>query len=181
MQDNLKYVVIGALVFLLVSVISIGSWVIEIKNTEIALRQRIEAQQAANKAEFDNMRKKILQNNQVSDKYKNGLIEVLTAYTEGRKVDGEQLMMKWSNEAAPTLSPELYKQLSNIIVSSRDKFTIQQKQLLDLQREYNTLINTFPNSMIFALQGTKNIEVIVVTSTDAEKAFQSGKEDDTKL
>ena len=53
--------------------------------------------------------------------------------------------------------------------------------MLDLQREYNTLINTFPNSMIFSLQGTKNIEVIVVTSTDAEKAFQSGKEDDTKL
>ena len=176
-----KYIFVGLLVFVLVSVISIGCWAIDLKNTEIALKQRIEAQQIANKAEFDNMKKKILQNNQVSDKYKQGLIDVLTAYTEGRKVDGEQLMMKWSNEAVPVMSPELYKQLSNIIVSSRDKFTIQQKQLLDLQREYNTLISTFPNSIIFTLTGIDKIEVIVITSTDADKAFETGKDDDIKL
>lgn len=181
MNDTFKYIFVGLLVFVLVSVISIGCWAIDLKNAEIALKQRIEAQQTANKAEFDNMKKKILQNNQVSDKYKQGLIDVLTAYTEGRKVDGEQLMMKWSNEAVPVLSPELYKQLSNIIVSSRDKFTIQQKQLLDLQREYNTLISTFPNSIIFTLTGIDKIEVIVITSTDADKAFETGKDDDIKL
>lgn len=181
MNDTFKYACIGLLVLIIVSTISIGSWAIGVRNTEISLRQRIEAQQTSNKAEFDNMKKKILQNNQVSDKYKNGLIEVLTAYTEGRQTDGEQLMMKWSNEAIPTLSPELYKQLSNIIVSSRDKFTLEQKQLLDLQREYNTYISTFPNSIVFSIVGTKKIEVTVVTSSETDKAFETGKDDDIKL
>lgn len=176
-----KYITISMLFLSLISVLSCCLWAACLINEEISLKQKIEAQQLATKTEFDNMKKKILQNNQVSDKYKNALIEVLTAYTEGRQVEGEQLMMKWSNEAVPTLSPDLYKQLCNIITSSRDKFTIEQKQLLDMQREYNILIQRFPNNIIFSMAGKEPIEVVIITSTSTENAYSTGKEDDLKL
>lgn len=181
MKNNTLYITIGIITFIVSFVVIVGCWTISLKNTEIALRQRIEAQQTSARTEFDNMKKKILQNNQVSDKYKNALVEVLTAYTEGRHVEGEQLMMKWSNEAVPTLSPDLYKQLSNIIVSSRDKFTMEQKQLLDMQREYNVLVQRFPNSIVFGLMDVKPIEVIVITSTATNEAYATGVDNDIDL
>ena len=181
MKDSVKYIIASVLVFVLVFFLSFGIWAVCLINEEISLKQKIDAQQIATKTEFDNMKKKILQNSQVSDKYKNALIEVLTAYTEGRHVEGEQLMMKWSNEAVPTLSPDLYKQLSNIITSSRDKFTIEQQQLLDMQREYNILVQRFPNNLVFNATGKKPIEVIIITSTATENTYKSGKEDDLDL
>lgn len=181
MTNTTKYVLTGIATFILVSAGILAFWAIDLINAEVSLHNKIIAQQEANKAEFDNMKKKIKQNTAVSDKYKDGLIEVLTAYTEGRHTDGEKLFMKWSNEAVPVLDSEMYQQLSNIITSSRDKFTSDQKQLLDLQREYNVLVNTFPNSLLFKAKGVDKIEVIVVTSTETDKAFESGKDDDTGL
>jgi hypothetical protein len=67
----------------------------------------------------------------------------------------------------------------NIIVSQRDGFKFRQKELLDLKREHDNLIDLFPSSLFVGSRG--KIDVIIVTSTRTEEAFKSGKDDDTKL
>ena len=171
----------GSILILIIGAAIVSCWSISLLNKEISLRQQIVAQQTANKVEFDTMKKKIIQNSKLSDKYKTALIEVLTAYTEGRKSDGDQLLMKWSNEAIPVLDSKLYTQLSNIITSSRDKFALEQKHLLDMKREYETFVSVFPNRFVFQLAKLEPLDVVVVTSTSTESSFETGLDDEVDL
>ena len=178
---QIKYIFISLLVivtFLIFSFITTG---ISLYNQEVALRNKIESKQEANKAIFDNTWKKIKQATQVSDKYKDGFKEVLETYTNGRKEDSKNLLMRWGNEALPNLDPSIYKQLSNIIVSSRDDFTMNQEELIDLNREHTTLISVFPNNLYFRFMGINKIDIKTVTSNKTESAFNSQKEDNVDL
>ena len=172
------YVGIGILTVALVLGGSIISTGISLYNQEIALKNQIEAKQTENKANFDNMWKKIKQTTNVSDEYKTGLVEVVKAYTEGRKDTSENMLMKWGAEAVPNFDSSIYKQLMNIIVASRDDFTLNQKELLDLNREHDTLIDTFPNNVFYRVMGVQKIKVTTVTSTRTEETFKSGIDDE---
>ena len=89
--------------------------------------------------------------------------------------------MKWSNEAIPVLDSKLYTQLSNIITSSRDKFALEQKHLLDMKREYETFVSVFPNRFVFQLAKLEPLDVVVVTSTSTESSFETGLDDEVDL
>jgi len=69
----------------------------------------------------------------------------------------------------------------NIIASSRDSWTMRQKELIDLSREHNKLLGLFPGSLVFSILGRKPIDITIVTSSKTEKAFETGKDDDTKV
>ena len=176
-----KYVLISILVFISILVVGVVGKGIGLYNQEITLKNQIVAKQEENKTSFDNMWKKIKQCTNVSDKYKDGLKEVLTAYTNGRKKESSQLLMDWTKEAIPTFDSSIYKQLNNIIVSSRDDFTLNQKQLIDLNRQHDVLLDTFPNNIYFKVMGINKININVVTSTKTEKTFEIGKEDEIDL
>ena len=176
-----KYVLISILVFISILVVGVVGKGIGLYNQEITLKNQIVAKQEENKTSFDNMWKKIKQSTNVSDKYKDGLKEVLNAYTNGRKKESSQLLMDWTKEAIPTFDSSIYKQLNNIIVSSRDDFTLNQKQLIDLNRQHDVLLDTFPNNIYFKVMGINKININVVTSTKTEKTFEIGKEDEIEL
>jgi hypothetical protein len=89
--------------------------------------------------------------------------------------------MKWGAEAVPNFDSSIYKQLNNIIVASRDDFTMNQKELIDLKREHDTLINRFPNNIYYRILGVNEIEIKVVTSTKTDKTFETGKDDEVEL
>ena len=95
------YVGIGVLAVLVVLGGSLISTGVGLYNQEVALKNQIEAKQTENKANFDNMWKKIKQTTNVSEEYKSGLVEVVKAYTEGRKDTSENMLMKWGAEAVP--------------------------------------------------------------------------------
>lgn len=176
-----KYVTIAILAFLIVTGFSLVGHGIGLYNQEIQLRNQITAKQEENKSNFDNMWKKIKQSANVADKYKDGLRDVLSAYTKGREKESNQLLMDWTKEAVPNFDSSIYKQLNNIIVSSRDDFTLNQKQLIDLNRQHDVLLDTFPNNLYYKVMGIKKIDVIVVTSTTTDNAFETAKDDDIKL
>lgn len=178
---DLKTILVGFLVVLVIVVFTTIGSVSDLYNKEITLRNQIMAKQQENKSDFDNMWKKIKQVSGVSDKYKDGFAEILTSYTSGRKSESKNMMMQWGNEAVPNFDSSMYKQLNNIIVSSRDDFTLSQKQLIDLNRAHDNLLDTFPNNIIFHILGTKKIEIKVITSTKTESSFDSGKDDDLSL
>lgn len=177
----MKEFILGFIVLVLLIGVCVFGKGVSVYNTHINLKTKIEAQQQSNEANFDTMWKKISQVSQVSDKYKDGLKEVLAAYTEGRKKESEQLLMDWTKEAIPTFDSSIYKQINNIIVSSRDDFFNNQKILIDLSRQHNQFIQKFPNNLFCGILNIQPIEIKVVTSTKTEKTFESGKEDDIKL
>ena len=84
-------------------------------------------------------------------------------------------------EAVPTFDSSIYKQINNVITSSRDDFTKNQEILIDLSRQHQQFIQKFPNNVFCAILGIKEIEIKVVTSSKTEEAFNTGKEDDIKL
>ena len=177
----MKEFLIGFLIVVVLGGMCIFSKGVSVYNTHIDLKNQIEAKQKANEAIFDNTWKKINQTVQVSDKYKDGLKEVLLAYTSGRSKGDSQLLMDWTKEAVPTFDSSIYKQINNVITSSRDDFTKNQEILIDLSRQHQQFIQKFPNNVFCAILGIKEIEIKVVTSSKTEEAFNTGKEDDIKL
>ena len=176
-----KYILIAILSFLIVTSASVVGKGISLYNQELVLRKQITAKQLDNTSQFDNMWKKIKQSTNVTDKYKDGLKEVLAVYTDGRSEGSENMLMKWGAEAVPNFDSSIYKQLNNIIVASRDDFTMKQKELIDLKREHDTLISTFPNNLYYRVLGVTPIDVKVVTSTKTEQTFETGKDDEVEL
>ena len=177
----MKEFLIGFLIVVVLGGVCIFSKGVSVYNTHIDLKNQIEAKQKANEAIFDNTWKKINQTVQVSDKYKDGLKEVLLAYTSGRSKGDSQLLMDWTKEAVPTFDSSIYKQINNVITSSRDDFTKNQEILIDLSRQHQQFIQKFPNNVFCAILGIKEIEIKVVTSSKTEEAFNTGKEDNIKL
>ena len=177
----MKEIVVGLLVVVLLGSLAVFGKGVSVYNTHIDLSTKIEAKQKDNEANFDLMWKKISQVVQVSDKYKDGLKEVLNAYVEGRKKDSDQLLMDWTKEAVPQFDSSIYKQINNVIVGSRDDFYNNQKILIDLSRQHNNFIRRFPNNVFCGFMNIKPIEIKVVTSSKTDKVFETGKEEDIKL
>ena len=171
-------IIAGALMLIVVGFgLVIGLSYISYSNNEIRLRNTIEAKQKDNTSEFDNMWKKIAQVTQVTEKDRDSLMQVFNSYAAARTGgDNNQLVMKWIQESIPNVSNELFKNLQNIIVSSRDSWTMRQKELISINNERNILLEQFPGS--FFLSGRPKIEIKIITSAKTERTFESGKDDD---
>lgn len=148
-------------------------------NTEIRLRNKIEASQKVNETVFDTTWKIISQQAQVADKYKESFKDIFVGIMDARYSKGDGSLMKWITETNPQFDPSLYTKLANSIEVQRTTFQNEQAKLLDLKREHDDLIGTFPGSVF--LMNRSRITVQIVTSTKTDKAFSSGKDDDIEL
>jgi hypothetical protein len=176
-----KYIVwatIGSVVLVgfFLFVIFIGA-----KNGEARLRNAIGAKQKDNKSEFDNMWKKISQVAQVTDAQRSSLMEIFTSYANARNQGGGGTLSKWIHESVPNVDTTTFNNLQNIITSSRDRWTQRQKELLDMKREHDNMLDTFPSDMVLSVLGKERIDVVIVTSARTEKAFDSGADDDVDV
>jgi len=157
----------------------IGS-VISTSNQEVSLRTTIETKQRDNTSELDNAIKKISQSAQVTTAQKEALKEIIVGNSQARNTKGGSLAT-FVTEAVPNVDTSTFNNLMNIITSSRDAWTMRQKELLDLSREHTTLLRRFPSGVILSILGRKEIPVTIVTSTRTEKAFETGKDDDVNV
>ncbi len=171
----------AALFFIVVAAI-LSSYVIGTLNTEQRLRNLIVAKQKDNTSEFDNMWKKISSVAQVTMEQKNALKEIFTSYAQARTgANKGGSLANWIKEAIPNVDTSTFNNLQNIIVSSRDAWTMRQKEILDMNRVHDDIVTTIPSSFICSIFGRGKIEVTIVTSTRTEEAFRTGKDDDTKV
>ena len=151
-------------------------------NEEVSLRNAITAKQVDNTNEFDNMWKKIAQVAQVSEKQKEAFKEIFTSYVSGRGAnssDGQ--MMTWVKENVPTPDLSIYNEVLNIIVASRNSFTTRQKELLDMKRAHDNLIDQLPSGFFLRIMGRDKINVTIVTSSKTDKVFETGKDNDINV
>ena len=159
------------------------TYTIGVRNDDAKLRNTITAKQKDNQSQFDNMWKKIAQAAEVTDEAKTALQQIFIEHAKARTTGGGGLM-KWVQESVPDIKADslLYKNLMNIITGSRDSWTMRQKELLDLKREHDNLIDTVPSGWILAMMGRdEKMDVVIITSSKTEKTFETGKDDDVGI
>jgi len=177
-------VIIGMGVFCLLVVIVVAFSLIGTLNTEGRLRTAIEAKQTDNTSEFDNMWKKISQVAQIPEQKKNALMDIFNSHAKARSggQKGGSLAL-WIKESVPNVDLKVFDNLQNIIVASRDRWTMRQKELIDLNRERTQMFRVIPSNIFLAIVGRQegDVKITVVTSSRTEKSFQTGKDDDVDL
>lgn len=158
---------------------------VSICDTEARLRTAMESKQKDNTSEFDNMYKKISQVAQVSEKQMESLKEIFNTHAQARAGENGQggAVMNWIKESIPNVDTSTFNNLQNIITSSRDRWTMQQKILVDLERERTQMFRTVYSGFILSVAGRKveDVKIQLVTSSRTEKAFDTGKDDDTDV
>jgi hypothetical protein len=158
--------------------IVIGVWV-STSNAEIGLREQIGAQQKNIELVYDKMWKTLQQKAQIADQYKGAFKEIYPDLIAGRYSQGDGSLMKWVQEHNPTFDTSLYLSLSQAVEGLRSEFHREQKMLLDLSREHNTMLKAFPGSLILA--GRSAVEIKTISSAKSKEAMETGEENDTDL
>lgn len=171
--------VVGVMV---VGLLMLGGCMIGTLNHEATLATLKKAKQTDNTSEFDNMVKKISQVAQVSKAQIESLKAVFVEYAEARTgKDSGAPIMKWIQETCPNIDTTTFLNLQNIITSSRDRWTMQQKELIDINREHELMYRVFPSNIVLAMFGRKLTDIQIVTSTRTGEAFKTGKDDDVSV
>lgn len=150
-------------------------------NSQASLQNLYEMKVKDNSSEFDNMWKKISQVVQIPEAKKNAFIEIFQSYAQARTSEGQGQMMTWIKEAVPNADLSTYDKAMNIIVASRDGWTMRQKELVAIASQYNDALVRFPGNFFLRMFGFKKIDPKVITSSRTEKAFETGKDDDVDL
>ena len=163
----------------ILTVLIVGSTWISYHNQEARLRNAISAQVKSNSADYDNMWKTIAQLTQVSNSYKESFKEIYVGIMDGRYGKGDGTLMKWITESNPTFDIRLYDKVANAIEGKRAEFTESQKRLIDLGREHDNMLGTFPGSLFLFYRD--KIDIKIVTSTRTENAFSTGIDDNINI
>jgi len=147
-------------------------------NSEITLRNQVEGQQKSNAVTFDTVWKIISGQAQVAEQHKDAFEKIYVSIME-KRYEGKDPLLSFITEANPNFDMKLYEKVSNSIEAQRETFKRDQKKLIDLAQEHKTLCQTAPGS--FFLSGRPMVEIKLVTSSRTEKAFETGKEDETDV
>ena len=167
-----------------ISLVSIGLIVgmmyVSASNKEIGLSTQIEAQQKVCEAFYDKLWKIISQKAQVAEQYKESFGKIYSDLISGRYAkDGGGSLMKWIQESNPTFDVSLYKDLSASIEAERSGFFMEQKKLIDLDREHKVLRKTWPNSMFIGSR--PDAKFTIITSDQTEAVYKTGKENNVDV
>lgn len=156
-------------------VLLVGLYWMSCARSEVQLRNQIEAQQDVNKASHDTMWKILSDKAGVTSEYKNAFEKIYPQLIAGRYQDRHNLLMQFVKEANPKFDTSLYKNLMVSIEAERKVFFRSQKKLRDLKRQHDTLLDQPPSSWFVGSR--PHIDVVIVTSTATEEAFETGKDD----
>ena len=169
-----------AIIVVIFGIAGCGSYV-SYNNSEVALRNEVEANIQDLENVYDKMWKIISQKAQISQDYKESFDTIYTHIMSGRYqsngTDGS--LMKWITEANPQFDTALYKDLANSIEVYRNEFATYQERMIDLIREHETLERTIPSK--FFISDTRPIEYTVISSSKSKMVMETGLDDDTDL
>ena len=182
-------VIIGSLASIaaatILSLVVVGGMYFSYNNSEVKLRNLIEAKQTDNGSELDNMMKKITQIAEVTNEGQKAIREFVVGNSQVRaNGQGKGTLFAMVTEAVPDVNPtsNLFINLMNTITSSRDAWTMRQKELVNMKASHDNILDTYPSRFfVVTLGGKDEIEIQIVTSTRANDAMESGVDDEVKL
>lgn len=169
---------VAALLFVVWLLVGVG-----VRNREASLRAQFTNVQKANQVDYDAMWKIIQQTAQVPGQYSKDFERSYSAIiasgggTDQNAVRG--LFAVAAGMKMPQLDSALYRKVQDVIESERTKFANAQKDALAIKNEHDVLRTTWPGSMYVG--STAQLEMRLVTSTRTDRAFESGKDDQTDL
>jgi len=165
---------------LLVFVLGLGGvfWGVGVSNSEKKLRNKIEMQQEATEIFYTKLWEVLKTKAGVANEYAEQFKEIQLGVMEGRYSQGGE-MMKWIQEAGVELSPELYADVMNSIEGERNGFFIEQKKLLDMNKQHKDMLVTFPKKVV--LKNREAIEVTVLKNSVTKEAFETGTDQSPEL
>ena len=151
------------------------------RNKEIRLRKQVEAKQEVCKSFYSKMFTEIKEIAQVADQYKETFKEVYPALMEGRYGNARGgALMSWVQESNPNFDIKLYDRLITVIESNREDFQVQQEQLIDLKRNYDSWIEQVPTSW-FLPSDITSIKITTIIVKASQKAFESGEDQEIDI
>ncbi len=156
--------------------IPIVVWAIGVSNTEIELRNQFDAAEKVIVLTHDTMWKTISQKFQLSNEYKKAFIEAISEVVEGRKGGS---LIKFTTEANPAISENLYKEIMATVEGKRDLLQTKQQIVLDISVVHKNLCQKLPYSLIVG--GRPALEVKLITSDRSENAMETGKDNSVDL
>lgn len=171
--------IVGAIAVLLVSIVC----VLGIYNDEASLKNLYDMKVKDNSSEFDNMWKKISQAAQIADNQKDAFKEIFQQWAQNSTPQDGGKMMLWIKQVSPDVGgiTTVQTQVMNIMVGSRDGWTMRQKELVSIASTYNDNLVRQPRGFILGLFGFKHIDPLVITSSRTDAAFKTGKDDDVDI
>jgi uncharacterized protein (UPF0333 family) len=176
---------IGPVVLGIISAIVIMFMFINTYNYGNGVEQRLEAVWKNNKVVLSNFNKKVAEVVQVPAMARDDMVKVITAAIEGRYgAGGSKAVFQMITEQNPSVDPVLYLKIQQIIESGRDKFEGNQKELIDIQRSYQTALGSFPKGAVLRILGYPKVDLTkykIVTDTTTEQAFDTGTSEPIKL
>jgi hypothetical protein len=172
----------AAMVLMIITALILFSWGVSISNAEIQQKNLVLAKQESNKNWLTECNNTISNAAEVTDAQRQALMDIIVGNAKARADgQGKGSLAAMVQEAVPNVDTSVYKNLLNIVTAKREGFKRVQDELIDLNRVHNVMLQTFPSSLVCSFLGRKEIEITVVTSTRTQKAFETGKDDDTGL
>lgn len=175
----MAYFILGIFVFLVIFIIALY-W--SYNNKEIALRKKAATQESNITAVHDKMWKTIQQSAGVAKEYAERFNEIYKDIINGR-YSGQGLddgsLMRLIQESNPDFSPSLYNELQVQIEALRGEFAENQKIMLDIVREHETLCESYPYK--FFINDKSPIFYTPIASSRTEDVIATRIDDNTDL
>jgi len=155
----------------------IGAW-----NKAVSLETQIVAAADNNEQILGQFYNKLEETVQVTDIYKDDFKDSMTAMLAGRYGEGgSQAAFQWIQESMPTLDPSMYRSVQLLIEADRNRFQNEQTRLIDLRRQYDQELRSFPSAMWLGVLGFPKLDLAApqynaVTTVDAVEVFSTGVE-----
>lgn len=178
-MDNNKLVTLVILILLGLGAIVGVSMYFSYNNTEIDLRKRAEAQRGKIEGVHDKMWKVIQQKAQVSTEYKDAFHEIYADIIGGRYNGENDPLLKVIHEANPQFDNSLYKDLMASIEVLRTEFQTAQEVMIDIIREHEVLISTYPSKWF--IKNKTPIEYTIISSSRTKDVIETGIDDNVNL
>lgn len=148
-------------------------------NKEINLRKQAEAQHKRVESVHDKMWKIIKQKANVTEQYREMFEKVYPEIIAGRYSGENSMAMKWIQEANPVIDTALYRDLMNAIEIQREYFHNVQSQMLDIIRERESLIESYPSRWF--ISNKSEIEYEVISSTRSKTIMDTRIDDEIDM
>ena len=164
--------------------VAFGSYV-SANNYGATIEAQLKAKRDDNRNVLAQYGNKISEMVQVPEMMKNDLKEVTSAAIQGRYGEGgSKAVMQWIQEQNPQLDSAVYLRIQQSIEAGRDEFKNSQTGMLDIKRSYETSLGYFWKGTWLRIAGFPKLnldEYKIVSTTRADNAFETGKEEPIKL
>ncbi len=182
MKSLVTLAVVG--IFVLIGVGFVGS-LLGFRSDCVQLEEKIKAQYDENRNNYDSMWKKFREMAQVPQQYVADMKKIWDDTMRGRYgADGSRAAIQFVQEHNPQLDPTMYVKLQSAIEAGRNSFEAEQKQLIDIKREYTTLLRGNRALALNWALGFPKIDLDkygIVTSDKTEEDFQRKKADEVDI